>query len=199
MATPGLFRFSRLNHGYGEPATAIDPIAAGPLTVRLSSPRNKLVLASNTLRLEPGADGLHSAELEVRFYGKGQLVADVDLSGLAQRFEEEVVIPAQTKRLEGRVRISRSAGGYLLTPERLPREIRVAIESQLGNDVVGVCEKVAALPFSDVDCDGLDRALSTAVVPLPPAGEGFYLARTDLTPEERRQMEGYLGSRGVRR
>lgn len=199
MATPGLFRFSRLNHGYSEPATAIDPIAAGPLTVRLSSPRNKLVLASNTLRLEPGADGLHSAELEVRFYGKGQLVADVDLSGLAQRFEEEVVIPAQTKRLEGRVRISRSGGGYLLTPERLPREIRVAIESQLGNDVVGVCEKVAALPFSDVDCDGLDRALSTAVVPLPPAGEGFYLARTDLTPEERRQMEGYLGSRGVRR
>src|SRR6476646_6189790 len=85
-AAPGLFRFSRLNHGYSEPATAIDPIAAGPLTVRLSSPRNKLVLASHTLRLEPGADGLHSAELEVRFYGKGQLVADVALSGIARRF-----------------------------------------------------------------------------------------------------------------
>jgi len=200
IPAPGLFRFARLNRGYSQPATAIEPITEGPLTIRLSSPRNKLVLASHSLRLEPGADGLHTAELSVRFYGKGRLVADVDVSGVGRRFEEEVLVPPQTQRLSGRVRIRRAVDGYLLTPERLTRELRIAIQSQLGNDVVGLCDRLAAMPFSDLDCGGLERALSTAVVPLPPAGEGFYLARTDLTPEDRQQIERYLAAlRGARR
>jgi hypothetical protein len=200
IPAPGLFRFTLLNRAYSQPGTAIEPITEGPLTVRLSSPRHKLVLASHSLRLEPGADGLQTAELSVRFYGKGRLVADVDVSGVGRRFEEEVLVPPQTQRLSGRVRIARSGGGYLLTPERLPRELRIAIQSQLGNDIVGLCERLSAVPFSELDCNGLERALSTAVVPLPRAGEGFYLARADLTPEERRQIEGYLAAlRGARR
>jgi hypothetical protein len=195
----GLFRFTRLNRSYSQPATAIDPITEGPLTVRLSSPRNKLVLQSHSLRLEPGVGGLHTADLEVRFFGKGRVVADVDVSGVGKRFEEEVLVPPQTRRLEGRVRVARTGGGYLLTPERLPRELPVAIESPLGNDIVGLCERLAALPFSELDCAGLDRALSTARVPLPPNGEGFYLAAADLTAAERSQLERYLGSpRGSR-
>jgi hypothetical protein len=191
-AAPGLLRFTRLNHAYGEPATAVAPIVEGPLTIRLSSPRNKLVLVDNSLRLEPGADGLYTAELSVRFYGKGRVVADVELSGVVKRFDDEVLVPPQTRRLEGRVRVSRSGDGYLITPERLPRELPVSIQSHLGNEIVGLCESLAALPFSDLDCSGLDRALSTARVPLPPAGEGFFLARGDLTPGERQQIEGYL-------
>jgi hypothetical protein len=191
-APGGLLRFTRLNHAYSEPATAMDPVTEGPLTVRLSSPSNKLVLVSNALRLEPGPDGLYTADLEVRFYGKGRVVADVDVSGVAKRFTDEVVVLPQTRRLEGRVRVARSGDGYLLVPERLPRELPVSIRSQLGNDIVGLCERVASLPFSDLDCSGLDRALSTAKVPLPHAGEGFYLARTDLTADERRQIETYL-------
>jgi hypothetical protein len=198
----GRLRFSRLNHAYSQPGTRAEPIAEGPATIQLSSPRNKLVLVSHALRLEPGADGLFSADLEVRFYGKGRLVADVDVSGVAKRFEEDVLVPPQTRRLEGRVRISRSGGGFLLSPERLPRELPVAIQSQLGNDIVGLCEKIAALPFSDLDCSGLDRALSTARIPLPRPGEGFFLARTDLTPDERAQIESYLAHArvgGIRR
>src|SRR5882724_2514587 len=191
---PGLFRFTRLNHAYSEPATAIDPIAEGPLTIRLSSPRNKLVLLANTLRLEPGVDGSHTADLTVQFFGKGWVVADVDVSGVRQRFEDEVVVPRQTQRLEGRVRVTRTTGGYLLTPERLPRQIQVALQSRLGNQIVDLCDRLASLPFSEVVCSGLSRALSTAIVPLPPAGEGFYLATADLTAEERRQLESYLAS-----
>lgn len=192
-APSGLFRFTRLNHAYSEPATAIAPIAEGPLTLRLSSPRNKMVLVSNTLRLEPGAGGSHTADLEVSFFGKAWVVADVDVSGVARHFEEEVVVPRQTQRLEGRVRVARTAGGYLLTPERLPRELRVALQSHLGNDIVALCESLASLPFSELDCSGLARALSTAAVPLP-AGEPFYLATTDLTAGERSQLEGYLAA-----
>jgi hypothetical protein len=170
----------------------VEPVSEGPLTIQLSSPSNKLVLVSNALRLELGADGLYSADLEVRFYGKGRVVANVDVSGVARRFTDDVLVPPQTRRLAGRVRVTRSGDGFLLTPERLPRELLVSIQSRLGNDIVNLCESLAALPFSDLDCSGLDRALSTARVPLPRPGEGFYLARTDLTPDERRQIEGYL-------
>jgi hypothetical protein len=49
---------------------------------------------------------------------------------------------------------------------------------------------------ADLDCEGLNRALSTAVVPLPPAGESYLLEDGDLTAEERRQLDTYLaGSR----
>jgi hypothetical protein len=187
----GVLRFTRLNRVYSQPAAA-DPIVDGPFTVRISSPRNRMVLASNALRLEPGADGLYTADLEVRFYGKGRVVADVDVSGIAkQHLEDEVVVPPQTRRLEGRVRVTRDPDGYLILPERLPKELPIAFQSQLGNDLVGLCERFASLPFSTLDCSGLDRALTTAAVPLPP-GQGFYLARADLTPDERREIDAYV-------
>jgi hypothetical protein len=195
------FAFRRLDHAYGQPVAAA-PVRAGKLVVRLASPRNKIVLRSHRLRLAPTyADGSYAAELTVDFFGKGRLVADVDLAGYGHRFEEEVLVPPQTKVLGGRVRVARSAGGYLVTPLSLPATLAVRIQSQVGNDVVGFCERLAAVPFSDLDCDGLDRALSTAVVPLPPAGEGFWIGPGDVSAAERQQLERYLaatGSRGSR-
>jgi hypothetical protein len=186
------FRFTRLDHAYSQPVAAA-PIRAGKLTVRLSSPRNKIVLRSHRLRLAPTyADGSYAAELTVDFFGKGSLVADVDLAGYGQRFTEEVLVPPQTKVLGGRVRVARSGGGYLITPLSLPATISVAMRSRLGDDVVGLCERLAAVPFSSLDCDGLDRALSTAVVPLPPVGESFWIGPEDLTAAERRQVEAFI-------
>ncbi|HXO22300.1 MAG TPA: hypothetical protein VOA87_20465 [Thermoanaerobaculia bacterium] len=203
---PGLFRFARLNHGYSETAAEAVPITQGPLTVRLSSPRNQLILKSNQLLLQPGLDGSHNAELRVQFLGKGWLVADVDLSGVRQRFEEEVLVPPQEKVLAGRVRIARAlGGGYLITPERLPAQIAVQIRSRLANDVVNLCDRLSILPLTSLDCEGLDRSLSTAYVPLPPAGDPFYLAPGDLTAADRQRLELYLeaaarqGARGARR
>jgi hypothetical protein len=188
------FQFSRLDHAYALPVAAA-PITEGQLTVRLSSPQNKIVLRSHRLRLAPTyADGSYAAELTVDFFGKGALVADVDLAGHSHRFAEQLLVPPQTRVLGGRVRVSRSGRGYLITPVSLPATIAVQIRSQVGDDVVGLCESLAAIPFSTLDCDGLDRALSTATVPLPRTGESFWLAPGDVTAAERRQVESYLAA-----
>jgi len=187
-------RFARLDHAYSQPVVAA-PIVRGALSVRLASPRNRIVLRSHRLRLAPTyADGSYAAELQVEFFGKGELTADVDLAGHGRRFTEEVVVPPQRKVLGGRVRVAPSRGGYLVTPMSLPSTISVEIRSRLTDDVVGLCENLAAVPFSTLDCDGLDRALSTAVVPLPRAGEPFRLEAAEVTAAERRQLDGFLAA-----
>ena len=193
------FLFTRLYHAYSEPVSA-EPIVQGPISVRLASPRNKIVLRSHRLRLAPTyADGSYAAELQVEFFGKGELTADVDLAGHGRRLQEEVVVPPQRKVLGGRVRVARARdGGYLVTPLSMPRAIAVEIRSRLADDVVGLCENIASLPFSTLDCDGLDRALSTAVVPLPQAGEPFRLEARDVTAAERRQLDGFLAATAAR-
>lgn len=193
------FRFARLDHAYSQPVVAA-PIVRGALSVRLASPRNKIILRSHRLRLAPTyRDGSYAAELQVEFFGKGELTADVDLAGHGRRFQEEVVVPPQRKVLGGRVRVARAqGGGYLVTPLSLPRTIEVEIRSRLADDVVGLCQTLAAVPFSSLDCDGLDRALSTAVVPLPPAGEPFRLAPHDMTAVERQKLEGFLTATAAR-
>lgn len=199
-ATAGVdFHFARLDHAYGQPVAA-EPIVQGPLRVRLASPRNKIVLRRHRLRLAPTyADGSYAAELEVEFFGKGELTADVDLAGHGRRFQEELVVPPQRKILGGRVRVARAkGGGYLITPLSMPRAIEVEIRSRLGDDVTGLCEAIASLPFSPLDCEGLDRALSTATVPLPPAGEPFRLAPGDATAAERQKLESFLAGARTR-
>src|SRR6187549_4143111 len=80
---PGQFRFERFNRSYPEVVPEIAPIVQGPLTIQLSSPKSNLTLRSHFLRLEPGPGGSHTAELRVEFLGKGRLVADLDVAGMA--------------------------------------------------------------------------------------------------------------------
>lgn len=192
---PGQFRFERFNRSYAEAIPEIAPIEQGPVTIRLSSPKSNLTLRSHFLRLEPGPGGSHSAELRVEFLGKGWLVADVDVGGLAAtRLQDQVLVPPQAATLEGRVRLTREPGAYVITTEQLPQQMRVRIQSGIANQVVGFCERIPVLPGTDLDCGRLDRALSTAVVPLPPAGESYLLEDAELTPAERSQLDAYLAS-----
>jgi hypothetical protein len=195
--SPGQFRFERFNRSYPEMVPQIAPIEQGPVTIQLSAPKSNLTLRSHLLRLEPGTGGSHTAELRVEFLGKGWLVADVDVAGLANtRLQDQVLVPPQAVNLEGRVRLSREPGAYVVTTEQLPSRIRVRIQSGIAGKVVGFCDRIPVLPGADLDCERLDRALSTAVVPLPPAGESYLLEDGDLTTEERRQLDTYLsGSR----
>lgn len=193
----GNFRFERFNRSYPEVVPEIAPIEQGPVTIQLSAPKSNLTLRSHFLRLEPGPGGSHTAELRVEFLGKGWLVADVDVAGLAgTRLQDQVLVPPQAVNLEGRVRLSRQPGAYVVTTEQLPSRMRVRIQSGIAGKVVGFCDRIPVLPGTDLDCEGLNRALSTAVVPLPPAGESYLLEDSDLTPEERQQLDAYLaGSR----
>src|SRR5215210_5417147 len=93
-AVPGQFRFERFYRSYPEVIPEIAPIEQGPVTIQLSSPKSNLMLRSHFLRLEPGPGGSHSAELRVEFLGKGWLVADVDVGGLAAtRLQDQVLVP----------------------------------------------------------------------------------------------------------
>ncbi|HEX3529778.1 MAG TPA: hypothetical protein VH988_22185, partial [Thermoanaerobaculia bacterium] len=90
QAVPGAgnLRFERLNRTYSQVALEILPVEEGPVTVRLSSPRNSLVVRSHSLRLEPGAGNSFTADLQVEFLGKGWLVADVEVGGLSTRLQD---------------------------------------------------------------------------------------------------------------
>jgi hypothetical protein len=189
-ATPGQMQLGRLNRTYSDVAPDILPVAEGPLSVRLSSPRNQITVRSHQLRLEPGAGGSHSADLSIEFQGKGWLVADVEAGMLATRLEDEVLIPAQTAKLQGLVRIRRVQGGYGVTPEQIPERLGVRIQSGIGRQIVGVCSGAATL--LSLDCATLDRSLSRAVIPLPEAGEEFLLEDAELTAAERAQIDSYL-------
>lgn len=193
-SVPGQLRFERFNRAYTDITPEIDPVSQGPLTVRLSAPRSNMVVRNHLLRLEPGVGGSHSAELRVEFQGKGWLVADVDVAGMASRLQDEVVVPPQALNVQGRVRITRDPNAYVITPEQLPKRVRVRIQSGIATDVVGACRGVAVL--AGIDCGGVQQALSTAVVPLPPPGESYLLEDAELTAAERRQLDSYLASAG---
>lgn len=193
-ALPGQLRFERFNRSYPEVVPEISPIVQGPLTIQLSAPKSNLTLRNHFLRLEPGPGGSHTAELKVEFQGQGWLVADVDVAGFTgTRLQDRVVVPAQAATLEGRVKVTREPGAYVVTTEQLPKQIRVKIQSGMGTQMVGFCNRVPTL-LGDLDCPRLDQMLSSAVVPLPPAGESYLLEDADLTPQERQQLDSYLAS-----
>src|SRR5215218_7483997 len=198
-AVPGQLRFERFNRSYPEMIPEIAPIEQGPLTIQLSSPKSNMTLRSHFLRLEPGPGGSHTAELRVEFLGKGRLVADLDVAGIAAtRLQDDVLVPPQAATLEGRVRLTREPGAYVITTEQLPKQMRIKIQSGIASQVVGFCDRIPVLLAPDLDCERLNQALSNAVVPLPPAGESYLLEDAELTAEERSQLDAYLaGSRGM--
>jgi hypothetical protein len=193
-AVAGELQLERLNRAYSEVAPEILPIEEGPVTVRLSSPKNSLTVRSHRVRLEPGAGNSFTADLRIEISGKGWLVADVDVGGVGTRLQDEVLVPPQSLEMQGRVRLRKVRGGYEVTPEQLPKSISVRIQSGIGRRLVDLCDGVSSLPFSDVDCPSLERSLSRAVVPLPAPGESFLLEDSDLAPGERQQLDGALGN-----
>lgn len=191
-AAPGPLRFERLNRDYRNIVSEIEPIRQGAATIRLSSPRHTLTIRDHLLRLEPGPGGSHSAELRLDISGTGWLIADVDVAGMGGRFQDEVQVPAQSRTIEGRVRLRKTAEGYLVTPEQLPKQVPVRIRSNLAGDVVALCEGAALL--TGMDCGALERSLSIAQIPLPEPGESYLLENSELTADERRRIDAYLAS-----
>lgn len=193
-AVPGQIQLQRINRSYSEVAPDILPVIEGPLTVRLSSPRNQITVRRHLLRLEPGQGGSHSADLSIEFQGRGWLVADVEAGPLATRLQDEVLVPPQVAKIQGRLRIRRVQGGYGITPEQIPDKLGVRIQSGIGRQLVNVCDGASILLA--LDCPALEQSLSRAVIPLPAAGEEYLLEDAELTAAERSQIDGYLAEQG---
>jgi hypothetical protein len=195
---PGPFEFERLNRSYSDVAPEIVPVTEGMVDVRLSSPNHQLTVIDHSLRLEPAQGGVHTGELRVEFEGRGLLVADIDVAGFGTRMQDQVVVPRQIANLEGRVSVKRAPGGYQVILEELPPRLGVRIESELAGRIVRTCESAVQFSQADIDCSGLNRKLSNVVFPLPRSGEIYLLEETELTPDERQQLDAYLGDVGSR-
>ena len=184
--------FKALDRGYKNLLAEAPEYRNGALSVRLSSPRQAVIVKSHRLRLEPLADGTFRADLAVEFYGNGWLVADVAFGTLAQRFEDQLFVPPQRIELPARLRIVREAGGYRFLASELPRQVTVEIHSRLATNVVGACDAAAVLAFGQLDCSGVERALTQVAVPLPGPGGEFFLGNQEIAEPERQALDALL-------
>jgi hypothetical protein len=187
-----VFAFDRLNRAYQMDESQMQPVEQGPVTIYLSSPRNALILKDHSVALTPLGDGTHDASIVLDFLGSGDLTADmVTDAGTSSRFDDLVIVPRQKIRIDGRVRFSRAEGGWDIRALRLPKVVRIDIQSRLVGNLVTMCGSMGV--FLGLDCDSLDQSLSRVEVPMPEAGSVFFLPRAELTDQEARALEAFLG------
>ena len=183
----------RLNRVYEAFLTELAPIEVGPATVKLQSPDHSLTMVRHLAQLRRWVAASTGLDLEVRFAGSGKLFADVSMGRIETTFEDDLVVPVQTLRLSAG-RVCKTAATATTSPRRsLDREVTVRIESRLGGRLVSVCHQMV-LVLVNLDCVELDQAMKNLRVPLPPAGETYFLDYIELSEGERRQIDQYLAS-----
>lgn len=188
-------RFEKLNRVYSDLVGELEPFAAGPVTVRLASPRQVVSVRDHVARLTPLGGGRVDGSLEVDLLGKGELVADVDLAGSVQHLTDELILPFQRVTLTGSARLTRVAGGYRVLAERVPARVPIAIRSRLINQIVSTCEGAALLALGTLDCGPLTAALERPSIPLPAAGREYFLADADLTDADRARLDELIAAK----
>jgi hypothetical protein len=184
--------FERFNRVYTDLVGELAPFALDPVIVRLSSPRQTVLVRDHRLSLQPLGGGRTEGRLEIELLGKGELVADVDLAGNVSRLADELILPPQRITLDGRVRLARGEGGYRVLPERMPPSVRIEIRSGLIDRVVGACEGAAMLSFGAIDCGPVRAALERPAIPLRADGGEFFLADSELTDSERAALDALI-------
>jgi hypothetical protein len=188
--------FRKLNRTYSDFVPPIEEFNESGVSVKLVSPRQALTLRDHRLRLTPGENGLFTGALELDIQGKGTILADVAFGPLAERFNEEVLVPPQTLKIDGKIRLRRIDSGYAIDPVELPREISVAIQSPTVNAILALCDQAAILSLGSIECEGLDRALTRPTLALP-AGESFTLQDSELTDEDRAALDALIAPPAV--
>jgi len=183
--------FPRLNGTFRDLAGEIAPVAAGGLTIELSSPANTLTIRDHALELEPLGGGVHRFRATVDLLGKADLVA-VFAAAVPGRIEDQVLLPIQHLEIEGELEIERVAEGYDVTTRRLPDHVEIAMQSRLANQLLSLCD-LASL-FTGGECGGLTAAFDHARLPLPQPGETYRIDGAQLTPEERDLIDRYLAT-----
>jgi hypothetical protein len=187
-------RFEKLNHAYKDLVSDLPEMRQGNASLRLSSPRQTVILRDHRLHLVAVGPGTFDAVLGIDFLGKGWLVADVTVGTLSQRFEDELVVPTQARTLGARIRIERGQNGYLVTPLTLPASLPIDFHSRLGDQVVDLCNRASMLLLGTLDCSWIERSVTRVDLPLPPAGQPMYLADDDLTPLDRQHLDALLAA-----
>ena len=189
------FSFPSLDRAYHDVADELAPIQEGPLTLRLRSPNNVVLVEGHRVELDPLGDGRFRGRLELTVRGGGELVGEADVAGMVTPVRDRLVLPRQRFEVPARIAIESRPSGFAITPLELPSRLRVLIQSQLGNRLVGWCEQLGLLILTVLECGELEDSVTRVLVPLPSPGETFLLPYEMITEEERRELEGFLGGR----
>jgi len=179
-----------LNETYTDLDADLAPIQEGPLSVRLSSPSHRLTLHRNRLVLTPSADGDPDAWVGAEFEGAGDLVADLQGGTLATQIQDRVVVPRQTVRLRGKLRVTRDADSYTLRALEAPPSVPVQIRSGLIDRCVAICRGLGLLAV--VDCERLERALSTVQVPIRSDQAALRIPHDRLSETDRAYLDRFV-------
>jgi hypothetical protein len=185
------FEFAKLNRTYSQFVDQLQPVVLGPVEVLLRSPQHQLELSRHHARLEPAVDGTHNVQVEIEVQGSGTINAVLRAAGLEGKLDDELVLPRQTLRLDGRIKLSRSTEGYRIELVEAPESVEVEIKSQLAGRLVPVCRQMA-LVLVRFDCAALEEALSRVQVPIPAPGTEFLLPIEEVSAEEAKALDRYL-------
>jgi len=185
------FEFQKLNRRYSQFVEDLAPVVLGPVEVTLRSPAHVLEVAGHRASLEPAGDGTHHVRVEIELSGHGTLDAVLRAAGLEGKLQDDLQLPLQTLRMEGRIALERGIDGYALTLLEAPEQVEVRIESQLAGRMVPLCRQMA-LVLVRFDCVALQESLSRVQVPIPGPPAEFLLPIDELTAEDRRRLDDYL-------
>lgn len=185
-------RLEQFNRTYSDLAGELAPLRFDPVTIRLASPRQTVIVRDHLVTLEPLGGGRFLARLEIDLSGKGELVADVDFGGSPQRMTDTLVLPQQKLRLDAKVAIVRQPGGYRVTALEAPSSLPIEIRSKLVGDLLDSCASLAMLSLGALDCAPIIAALERPRLPLPGPGAEQWLADADLSATERASIDALL-------
>ena len=183
--------FRRLDRTYEALVDELAPIEIGPARVRLRSPEHSLRVLRHRAALAPAEEGGHDVALEVSFSGSGRVEADVEMGAVASHLADDLVVPEQTLKLEGRAGIARIESGYVVTVLEVPEAVSVKIQSRLAGRLVGLCRPMTLVLVS-LDCVALEQALGSITVPLPAPGSEYLLPFSEIDADERARFDAYL-------
>ena len=175
--------------------TDLAPVEMGPLSITLRPTDHRIEILEHELALGGADSGLDAARLRARYRGEADLVAEIEVAGVASEIEDHLVLPEQEIELSGLVELGLQDDGIVVTTIEHPEHVEVEIESGLAEKLQLLCGGLALMAMGNLDCDTLDQLLSVVRVPLPEPGREFFVPFTELTTSERRQIEEYLQHR----
>lgn len=191
---PRELRFEAFNRVYTDLVGELAPFALDPVTVKLSSPKQILLVRDHVARMVPLGGGRVEGTLEIELLGKGSLVADLDLAGRVSRLADDLILPPQRVRLDGVARLERAPGGYRILVERMPRQVHVEVRSRLIDQVVGLCEGASLLTLGSVDCGPVRGSLERPAVPLGNGSGEFFLADSELDAADLAELDALIAA-----
>jgi hypothetical protein len=92
-----VLKSDRMDGVHRDLVVEISPIQEGTLTVRFTSPSNRLEILEHELRLRPRVGGGHAARLWARFQGEAEVKADLTIAGLPSQWTDFVEVPLQRR------------------------------------------------------------------------------------------------------